>query len=481
MPAPGLPVARLLPISLRLRLTLWYGALVLLVLLGFTGFAYLEVRTALYAGVDTALADRAAQIAAVTTITGSGVQFSTDGAPSGLGEGGVFVFDRRGTPLAPTRVGASGRARPRGGAPGRGRRRRLEFRRQGNLRLYTAQARDDAGQIFIIQVAGPRGGADATLGRVLTALLLAVPILVLVSGAGGAFLAGRALRPIDRITRTARMIGAGDLHERLGLPPRDDEVGRLASTFDAMLDRLEGTFLQQRQFTADASHELRTPLTILQGEVEVALRRRRTIEAYEATLGTIREQVEGMTGIVEDLLALARADSGQVELDRELVQLDDLVRRAAAQAQPLFDAKGLRLALQVEPGILVIGDPDTLDAGDREPPRQRRPLHGPGRGEAGAGQRRGLGAPRRGGHRDRHRAGAPGAYLRALLSGGQGAVTGSGGQRPGAGDRPMDGRGARRHDRGRERDGPRQRLPGRAAPGGQRRSWAAWPGGARLT
>ena len=360
MPPPRPPATRLLPISLRLRLTLWYGALVLLVLLGFTGFAYLEMRTALYAGVDTALEDRAAQIAAVTTITESGVQFSSDGAPSGLGDGGVFVFDRRGTPLAPTRVAGAGaradleavRRAVGGGASWSS--------TSGNLRLYTTQVRDDANQAFIIQVAGPRGGADATLGRVLTALLLAVPILVLVSGAGGAFLAGRALRPIDRITRTARLIGAGDLHERLGLPPRDDEVGRLASTFDAMLDRLEGTFRRQRQFTADASHELRTPLTILQGEVEVALRRRRTVEAYEATLGTVQEQVEGMTGIVEDLLALARADSGQVEIDRELVELDDLVRRAAAQAQPLFDAKGLRLALQVEPGILVIGDPSAL-------------------------------------------------------------------------------------------------------------------------
>jgi len=360
MPPPRPPATRLLPISLRLRLTLWYGALVLLVLLGFTGFAYLEVRTALYAGVDTALEDRAAQIAAVTTITGSGVQFSSDGAPSGLGDGGVFVFDRHGTPLAPTRVGTSG-ARPDVAAV----RRAIAgvagwSSGPGNLRMYTAPLRDDAGQPFVIQVAGPRQGTDQTLGRVLTALLLAVPILVLVSAAGGAFLAGRALRPIDRITRTARLIGAGDLHERLGLPPRDDEVGRLASTFDAMLDRLEGTFRRQRQFTADASHELRTPLTILQGEVEVALRRRRTVEAYEATLGTIREQVEGMTGIVEDLLALARADSGQVELDRELVELDELVRRAAAHARPLFDAKGLRLTLKVEPGILVIGDPDTL-------------------------------------------------------------------------------------------------------------------------
>ncbi len=347
-------------ISLRLRLTLLYGALVLLVLLGFTAFAYLEVRDALYAGVDTTLENRAAQLVAVTTLTNEGVQFQMDGAPVGLGDGDVFVFDRHGRLLEPRHIVPSG-VQPDTGAV-----RRAMAGAAGltsapdNLRLYTAPVRDDAGRPFIIQVAGPREGADATLGRVLTALLLAVPILVLVSGAGGAFLAGRALRPIDRITRTARRIGAGDLHERLDLPPRDDEVGRLASTFDAMLDRLEETFSRQRQFTADASHELRTPLTVLQGEVEIALRRRRAPEAYEATLGTVQEQVNHMTSIVEDLLTLARADSGHVELSREIVDLDDVLRRAAMQSEGLFTIKGLRLVLHIEPGILVIGDPGHL-------------------------------------------------------------------------------------------------------------------------
>jgi two-component system OmpR family sensor kinase len=332
---------------------------VLLVLLGFTAFAYLEVRNALYAGVDTALEGRAAQIAAVTTLTAGGVQFQTDGTPSVLGNGSVLVFDRNGKLLEPSpgRTGVppdtAAVQRAVGGVA-------AWTSAPHNLRLYTAQVRDDAGKPFIIQVAGSRGGADQTLGRVLTALLLAVPILVLVSGAGGAFLAGRALRPIDRITRTARRIGAGDLDERLGLPPRDDEVGRLASTFDAMLDRLEGTFMRQRQFTADASHELRTPLTVLQGEVEIALRRRRTPESYEATLGTVQEQVSQMTGIVEDLLTLARADSGQVEISHEIVDLDELVQRAAMHSQALFAAKGLSLVVQVEPGVIVIGDPGNL-------------------------------------------------------------------------------------------------------------------------
>jgi len=350
----------LLPISLRLRLSLWYGALVLIVLLGFTVFAYLEVRNALYQGVDSALENRAAQIAAVTTLTNDGVQFQIDGAPSGLGDSSVSVFDRRGILLEPRRT-ARVEALPGFEAVRRAMAGVVSWiSGPNNLRFYTAPVRDDAGQPFIIQVSGPRGGADATLGRVLKALLLAIPILVLVSGAGGAFLAGRALRPIDRITRTARRIGAGDLHERLGLQLRNDEVGRLASTFDAMLDRLERTFLQQRQFTADASHELRTPLTILQGEVEIARRRRRSPEAYEATLDIVQDQVHRMTGIVEDLLLLARADSGHTEIEREIVSLDDLLHRAVVQSETFFSAKGLWIAVQAQPGVLVIGDPGKL-------------------------------------------------------------------------------------------------------------------------
>ena len=359
---PGLrrTPTRLLPISLRLRLTIWYGALVLLVLVGFTAFAYLEVRTALYSSVDTTLANRAAQIAAVTTLTGGGVQFQTDATPGMLGDGGAFVFNSQGTLLDPRAAGRTG-IRPDTASVRRAMAGTTTWvSGPDNLRVYTAPTHDDAGKPFIIQVVGSREEADQTLSRVLTALLLAVPILVLVSGTGGAFLAGRALRPIDRITRTARRIGAGDLHERIALPQRDDEVGRLASTFDAMLDRLEGTFMRQRQFTADASHELRTPLTVLQGEIEIALRRRRAAETYEATLSTVQEQVGQMTGIVEDLLTLARADSGQVEISREIADLDELVRRAAMRCETLFTSKGLSLDLRVEPGMIVIGDPGSL-------------------------------------------------------------------------------------------------------------------------
>jgi signal transduction histidine kinase len=120
-------------------------------------------------------------------------------------------------------------------------------------------------------------------------LAVAVPSTLLVASAGGLFLTGRALDPIDRITRAAAAIGADDLSRRLNFRGTRDETGRLASTFDRMLDRLDQAFRRQRQFTADASHELRTPLTMLASQIDVALERKRTPAEYEELLRSLRE------------------------------------------------------------------------------------------------------------------------------------------------------------------------------------------------
>jgi heavy metal sensor kinase len=226
----------------------------------------------------------------------------------------------------------------------------------GNLRAYTGQERDDAGHRFIVQVISSRAGADRTVARVLLAMLLAAPVFLLVSGASGLLLAARGLAPVDRITRTARRIGMGDLHERLGAPAREDEVGRLSRTFDWMLDRLDETLRRQRQFTADASHELRTPLTILQGEVDLALVRPRAPEEYRAALQVVQGQVAHMQGLVDDLLTLARANSGRLDLAHELLPLHEVIGQAAAQSQALFGAKGLTFDVVLDGECFVVGD-----------------------------------------------------------------------------------------------------------------------------
>ena len=112
--------------------------------------------------------------------------------------------------------------------------------------------------------------------RLLYLLLITVPITLLLGSYGGLLLANQALRPVDRITRAAEQIGAGDLSERVPAQPQMDEIGRLATTFNHMIGRLQAAFERQRQFTSDVSHELRTPLALMRGDIEIALRRTRT-------------------------------------------------------------------------------------------------------------------------------------------------------------------------------------------------------------
>src|SRR5206468_650095 len=122
-------------------------------------------------------------------------------------------------------------------------------------------------QVVALLVVGIPSDVSNWLSDLLSVLAMTLPLMLLLSSTGGYWLAGRAMRPVQAITRTAQQISETDLHRRLKLKQRD-ELGELAATFDRMLDRLEAAFERQRQFTADASHELRTPLSIVDLEAE---------------------------------------------------------------------------------------------------------------------------------------------------------------------------------------------------------------------
>jgi heavy metal sensor kinase len=186
-------------------------------------------------------------------------------------------------------------------------------------------------------------------------------LAIVLASLGGWWLSRRALAPIDSITRAAADIyGGGDLERRLGLELPDDEVGRLARTFDAMLARLDAAFQHQRQFTADASHELRTPLTAVRGQIEVALERPRDAAEYQRVLAAVNEQVERMTRLVGGLLVLARSDAGAQRLQRERIDLGDLVTSVAEQVRPLGERKGVDVLVQGNGTLVAEGDEDLL-------------------------------------------------------------------------------------------------------------------------
>ena len=227
------------------------------------------------------------------------------------------------------------------------------------LRVYTAPVEENNRLVAIVQVEQSLEVVQDALRRLLTTLLVSVPLLVAIAGIGGYFLAAHALAPIDRITRTAHRISAEDLSARLNLPASDDEVGRLASTFDKMLTRLDDSFRRERQFTADASHELRTPLAAMQAILGVIREERRTPDDYERALTDISEEADRLRSLVEDLLRLARGDTRQIAA-REMVDLSALLRDVTDSLRPLAEAKGLELACDAPDGLTLSGDSDSL-------------------------------------------------------------------------------------------------------------------------
>jgi len=225
------------------------------------------------------------------------------------------------------------------------------------IRVITMLAREKKAPDYFVQIGVPLKDIKYTLNRLLLTLLIAVPTTLIISSFFGWFFVNKSLKPIDGITKTARKIGDGDLSQRLKPLKANDEVGRLVETFNDMISRLEESFKQIRQFTADVSHELRTPLTIMKGEVEVALRKVRPPEEYERVMNGILEEVERMTKIVEDLLFLERAESGVIKLNIEEINLNFLLANIVEQFKAIMDKKRLDFYMHVEPeDIVVKGD-----------------------------------------------------------------------------------------------------------------------------
>ncbi len=158
------------------------------------------------------------------------------------------------------------------------------------------------------------------------------------------------------MTQTARRIKAGQLQARIERTGANDELDRLADTLNEMLGRLESSFAEMRQFSADASHELQTPLTILRGEIEVALRAKRSPDEYTGVLRSALEEIQRISALVEGLLLLARSDAGMLRMDRSPVDLVFVAEEVLHRLGPAATAKKVALILgQIEP-LEVSGD-----------------------------------------------------------------------------------------------------------------------------
>ncbi len=224
-----------------------------------------------------------------------------------------------------------------------------------HLRVLTVPLMVSDQLVGYLQVGTVREQVDNALSLLLIVLVVSGLGAIVAAAIMGRLLAGRALRPIDAITQTALAISrADDLDKRILQVGPQDEVGRLAKTFNIMLDRLEGLFRGQQRFIADLSHELRTPLTTIRGNVDL-MRRMKSID--EESLNAIQAESDRMTRMAGDLLLLAQADAGQA-IRRERVELDTLLLEVYRQMRPMTE--GVEIGIGEEDQAIVMGDADRL-------------------------------------------------------------------------------------------------------------------------
>lgn len=346
-------------IPLRLRLTLWYTVCLALILVAFIVFLYYRVQSSLVIQVDAALALAADQALLNVSVADGQLDFQSAGidpdALRGLSDDfTISLFTLGGAvlntfttqdqlPIFP--------AQPFGFQT-------IPFQ-DDTWRVYSQQV-SVGGQSGRLQVAQELDRIDQALASLRGQALLGLPLALLLAGLGGYFLADRALRPIDRVTQTAQAVSASDLSRRIGYQGPADEVGRLARTFDTMLDRLEAAFARERRFTDDAAHELRTPLTALKGRIGVTLGQSRRPADYQETLREMEEQVDRLIRLSNDLLFMARLDGGELRRTLTNIELADFMGAVVDQMQPLAAAKSVTLVAELPAGLTLRGDMDLL-------------------------------------------------------------------------------------------------------------------------
>lgn len=375
--------------SIRLRLTLLYSAILALTLIVFGAALYtIQARTTLDA-LKRELIRGSDRIAAATLWSyqhSSGLQpqpepervpppvpfetFSSDTAFQGLREREIVrVLNPQGN-LVASPFGVIEDALPLSNTGLQALRNQIEWweissTESGRLLIYNRPIISEGQVVFIIQAARSLAERDRSLAALSTTLVGASLLIILIAFGIGWVISGVSLRPIHRITQTAQEIGnESDFSRRVEYYGPNDEIGQLAETFNSMLSRLQEAYQRvsqalsmQREFVADVSHELRTPLTTVRGNLDLLRREPPLVEAEQADVLTdLVDESDRLIRLVNELLILARADAGR-NLVQEPIPVQPLIEEACRQAQQLAEHREIIPAVQ---DVTVLGDRDAL-------------------------------------------------------------------------------------------------------------------------
>jgi len=229
------------------------------------------------------------------------------------------------------------------------------------VRIVTYPVLEKGRALFFVQAAISLLQTDASLERLRSWLLWLIPSTAVLASLIGWFLASLALRPVGKMTREARQMSESRLHQRIEVPKTGDELQKLGLTFNEMLDRFERGFKRLRQFSAAASHELRTPLTVMKGEIELVLRKPRTDAEYERVFRNQLHVVNDMAHVVEQLLAVAHAEDGELAVNWETLELGDLIRSVVRGYERMALEKKVSLSVLAVKIIPVQGERRLLE------------------------------------------------------------------------------------------------------------------------
>jgi two-component system, OmpR family, heavy metal sensor histidine kinase CusS len=311
--------------SLRFRLTIWYTAVLTTGLALFGTLLWLSLRHELNADLERDLDGRAARFESF---------FRGESAESGVHVSEELEEFCQALPAGSyvSLRGSRGFAfRYPAGSPAQSEFRALERKFAVN------------GEAFNLEVGAPLADIQHFLNLLRLLLWSLIPVVIALSCVGGAWLSGRALKPVQDVTHAALAITIENLSGRLPVPATGDEIAGLAAVLNSMLAKLEAAVTTLSQFAGDASHELRTPLAVIRTTAELALRRERPPEVYRTALQEIASESERMTQLIEDLLALARSDAGVVDMPRAAVDVREVLAEVREGMANLADAAGIRV------------------------------------------------------------------------------------------------------------------------------------------
>jgi two-component system OmpR family sensor kinase len=338
-------------LPIRLRLTLVFALVMAVVLAAVGAFLYVRLEAALDERIDESLRSRGDALAALVLAGMDGVDAlpplvaGEEGFAQVVSPGGDVVVASPGLDdeplLSAAELAAVGsqvvleRELPRPAGAN-----------EARLLVERVELADG---VVLVLVGESLEDRDEALGELLAQLLVALPVVLVLSSALGYVVAGAALRPVEAMRQRAAGISPDAPERRLPLPEARDEIRRLGETLNEMLERLDEGLRRERRFVADASHELRTPLATLKTEIELALRRPRSLDELQAALVSAGEDVDRLEQLAEDLLVLAASDEGRLALDRAGQPARELLESVASRFAARARAAG-RAVEVVAPG-----------------------------------------------------------------------------------------------------------------------------------